>query len=69
MFLPWLLSVFGAYCFPVWISSVASHLVLDRVVSKAVRLSDDLVVSDLERRCRVAALCMFYKINCNPNHA
>ena len=25
-------------------------------------------MSDLEHNCRVAALCMFYKINCNPNH-
>ena len=58
------------YCSPVWMSAAASHLgVLDRVVSKAVRLSDGLVVCDLEHRRRVAALCMFYKIRCNPNHA
>ena len=31
--------------------------------------SDGLVVCDLEYRRRVAALCMFYKIFCNPNHA
>ena len=43
--------------------------ILYRVVSKAVRLSDDLVVCDLKHRRRVAALCMFYKIFCNHNHA
>ena len=42
---------------------------LDRVVSKAVRLSGGLVVFDLELRRRVTALCGFYKIRCNPNHA
>ena len=36
------------------------------MVSKAVRLSDGLVVCDLEHRRRVAALCMFYKIHRNP---
>ena len=58
------------YCFPVWMSAAASHLcLLDRVASKAVKLSDDLVVCDLKHRRRVVALCMFYKICCNPNHA
>ena len=34
-----------------------------------MRFSDGLVVCDLEHRCRVAALCMFNKIRCNPDHA
>ena len=51
------------YCSPVWMSAVASHLsLLDRVVSKAVRLSEGLVVCDLEHIRRVAALCILYKI-------
>ena len=58
-------------CFsPVWMSAAASHLGLpDRVVLKAVRLRDGLIVCDLELKCRVTALCMFYKNFCNPNHA
>ena len=57
-------------CSPVWIYVTASHLcLLDRVVSKAVGLSDGLVVCDLKHSRRVAALRMFYKIYCNPNHA
>ena len=48
------------YCSPVWLSAAASHHGhLDRVVSKAVRLSDGLIVCDLKHRRRVAALCMF----------
>ena len=39
------------------------------VVLKAVRLSDGLAVYDLEHRRCVAALYMFYKMNCNPKHA
>ena len=55
---------------PVWMSAAASNLgLLDCVVSKAVRLSDGLVVCDLVQRRRIAALCMLYKIPCNPNHA
>ena len=38
-------------------------------MSKAVRPSDGLVVSSLDHICRVDALCMFYKIHGNPNHA
>ena len=49
-------------------SAAAPHLgLLDRVVSKAVRLTDSQVVCDLKHKRRVAALCMFYKIHCNPN--
>ena len=48
------------FCSPVWMSAAASHLgLLDRVVSNAIRISDGLVVCDLEHRRRVAALCMF----------
>ena len=54
----------------VWMSAAASHLgLLDRVVSKSVKLSDGLVVCDLENRRSVSALCMFYKIYCNSDHA
>ena len=57
------------YCSPVWMSAATFyHGLLDRVVSKAVRRSDGLIVCDFERRRLVAALCMFYKIYCNPNH-
>ena len=58
------------YCSYAWMSAAASYLcLLDRVVSKAVKLSDGLVVCNLEHRRRVAALCMFHKISCNPNNA
>ena len=58
------------YCSPIWMSAAASHLcLLDRVVSKAVRLRDGLVMCDLEYRRRFAALCMVYKIHCNPDQA
>ena len=58
------------YCSPVWMSATASHLrLLDRVVSKADRVSDGLVVCDEEHRRRIAVLCLYYKIRCNPNHA
>ena len=48
------------YCCPVWMSAATSNLrLLDRVVSKAVRLSDVLLVCDLEHSRRVTALCLF----------
>ena len=48
------------YCSPVWMSAASSHLcLLDHVVSKAVRLTDGLIVCDLKHRRRVIALCMF----------
>ena len=57
------------YCISVWISAAASHFgVLDRIVSKAVRLCNASVVCTLHHRRRVAALCIFYKIHCYPNH-
>ena len=35
------------YITPVWMSAAASHIgLLDRVVSKTVRLSDDLIMCD-----------------------
>ena len=57
------------YCSLVWMSAAASYLCfLGCVVSKAVGLTDGLVVCDLKHRRRVAALCMFYKIHVYPNH-
>ena len=57
-------------CSPIWMSTAPSPVaVLDRVLPKALKLSDGLIVCDLEHRRRVAALCMFYKIHCNPNYA
>ena len=58
------------FCSPVLMSAAAFHLrVLDRVMLKAVKFSDGLIVCDLEHSHRVAALCKFYKIHCNLNHA
>ena len=57
------------YCSPAWMSVAAYHPhFIDRVVSKAVGLSDGLVVCDLEHRLCVSALCMLYKIRCNSNY-
>ena len=51
-------------------SAAATHFgLLDRVGSKEGKLSDGLAVCNLKHRRRVGALCMFYKICCNPNHA
>ena len=33
----------------------------------AIAYADGLLVCNLEHRRRVVALCMFYKIHCNPN--
>ena len=53
------------YCSSVLMSASASHLgLLDRVVSEAVRLSDDLAECSLKHRRRVAAICVFNKIYC-----
>ena len=58
------------YCTPVWMFVVTFYLfILDRAVSKAVRLSDGLVVYDKGHRRRVAVLCLLYKICCNPNYS
>ena len=57
------------YCSPVWMSVAASHFgLLDRVELKAVRLSDCMVVCDLEHRRLVAALCISSKIYCYFHH-
>ena len=57
-------------CSSVWMSAAAFPLcLLDRVVPKAVRLIDGLVVPELEHRSRVSSLITFYMNNCNPNHA
>ena len=39
------------------------------MVLNAVKLSDCLVVYDLEHRRRVATLSIFYEIRCNSDHA
>ena len=58
------------YCSPVWMSAAAFHLgLLDRVVSKALRLSNGVVVYYLEHRRFVTDFCMFYKILRNPIQA
>ena len=48
------------YCSPLWMSAAASHLgLIDRVVPKAVRLNDVLVVCDEARtsyRCTLHVL-------------
>ena len=51
-------------------SAAAYHLRLFvHVMSEAVKLSDVLVLCDLEKRRRVTAFSMFCKIRCIPNHA
>ena len=58
------------YCSSDWMPSVASHLrLLQRVVSKKVRLTDGLVVCGLEKKRRDATLCKFNMIHCNPIQA
>jgi hypothetical protein len=57
------------YCSPVWSSAATCHLsLLDRIVRRAVALSDGKVVCDLVHRRKVASLCMFYKVFNNPCH-
>ena len=69
VFWSFLITVIELYS-TVWIFAAVSYLhLLDRVVSKAVRHNDGLVVCDLENRCRFLALCMFCNIRVNPNHA
>ena len=79
--LAWLFSYgfeeFWSFLFPVleYFSSVwmfatySNSSFLDYVISKAVKLSDCLVVCALEHICHIVAVCMFYKICCNPNHS
>lgn len=57
------------YCSPVWYSAAACHLsLLDRIVRRAVSLSDGKVTCDLAHRRQVASLCMFFKIFHNAEH-
>ena len=57
------------YCSPVWSGAAVGHLsLLDRVVRRAVALSEGEVECDLSHRRRIASLCMFYKIYHNASH-
>jgi hypothetical protein len=57
------------YCSPVWSSAAVCHLCLmDRIVHRAVALSDGKVICDLVHMRKVASLCMFYKVFNNPYH-
>ena len=57
------------YCSPVWLSAAACHLsLLDRIVRRAVALSEGRVICDLVHRRQVASLCMFFKIFHNAEH-
>ena len=52
------------YCSPVWMSAATSHLsLLDRVVAQVSQLSGGSVSCDLWHRCKVASLCVFFKID------
>ena len=50
------------------LSPPSDYINTSRVALKATRLSDGLVMLDLEHRRLVAALCIFYKIHCIPNY-
>ena len=54
------------YCFPVWCSAVDIHHVVSRVVSGACFLTEGVLECDIAHRQSVSALCMLYKIRCNP---
>ena len=57
------------YCSAVWCSVADTHLkLLDRAVSGARFLTGDVFECDISHRRSVAALCMLYKIRCNPVH-
>ena len=57
------------YCSAVWCSAADTHLrLLDRVVSGASVLTGGVFECDLAQRRSMAALCMLYKIRCNPMH-
>ena len=52
------------YCSTVWMSATSSHLLLlDRVVGRVSQLSGGSVSCDLWHRCKVASLCVFFKID------
>ena len=57
------------YCSVVWCSSSDTHLkLLDQAVSGARFLAGRVFECDISHRRSVAALCMLYKIRCNPVH-
>ena len=57
------------YCSAVWSGAATCHLsLLDRVVRRAVALSEGEVKCDLLHRRKFASLCMFYKIFNNACH-
>ena len=57
------------YCSAVWCSAADTHLKLvDRAVSGARFLTGGVFECDISHRRSVAALCMLYKIRCNPVH-
>ena len=57
------------YCSPVWLSAAGCHLsLLDRIVRRAVTLSEGKVNCDLVHRRQVASLCVFFKIFNNIEH-
>ena len=57
------------YCSSVWMSAATSHLSLfDRVVGQVSRLSGGSVSCDLWHRCKVASLCVFFKIDSLVDH-
>ena len=59
---------FGAH-FCLWCSDADTHLKLqDRVVNGARFLTGGVFGSDIDHRRSVTALCMPYKIRCNPMH-
>ena len=62
------LSIFEC-CSAMWCSAADTHLqLLDRVVSNAIFLTGGVFECYLAHRRSVAALCMLYKIRCNPVH-
>ena len=57
------------YCSVVWCSAADTHIkLLDRAVSSARFLTGGVFEWDISHRWSVAALCMLYKIRCNPVH-
>ena len=57
------------YCSPVWMSAATSHLLLvNGVVGRVSQLSGGGVSCDLWFRCRVASMCVFFKIDSLVDH-
>ena len=55
------------YCSAVWCTAAVVHLkLLDRAESGAWFLTGGVFECDIAHRRSVAALCMLYKIRCNP---